>query len=342
MSAPPKCRLLPARAANAKGQGGLSSEFDLIRRYFHRPAPGVVLGTGDDCALLDVPAGHYLTTSTDMLLEGRHFFSETEPRSLGHKALAVNLSDLAAMGAKPLGCLLALGLVKADSAWLAAFSQGFHELSRQAGCPLVGGDTVRSTQGVVITVTVFGSVPQGLALRRDAAQPGQDVWLTGSLGAPAIALQLLDGRMPADAALLDATRPLLEWPQPPLAFAACLPGVATAGIDISDGLLQDLQHVLQASGCGARLAYDALPVHPALARLPSEQLQPAVLAGGDVYQLCFTAVAEQRQHLTELAAKAGVRLARIGITTSEPGLMVVDARGQPLDLSAAGFDHFLD
>lgn len=320
----------------------MPGEFDLISRYFGRDTPGVVLGAGDDCALFDLPPGHHLACSTDMLLEGRHFLSDVDPRALGHKALAVNLSDLAAMGAQPLGCLLALGLPEVNETWLSAFSNGFYDLSEQAGCPLVGGDTVRSAQGVVITVTVFGKVPTGLALRRDTARPGDDVWVTGFLGAPAIALQLLDGRLPPDPERLDAIRQALEWPQPPLKLAANLPGVARAAIDISDGLLQDLSHVLVASGCGAQLAYDALPLHPAIADLPTHVLEPAVLAGGDVYQLCLTAPANQRAHLTDLARRHQTTLTRIGTLTAGDGCVVHDAHGRPLALDKPGFDHFLD
>ncbi|HLR13971.1 MAG TPA: thiamine-phosphate kinase [Burkholderiaceae bacterium] len=320
----------------------MPGEFDLIRRYFGRRATGVVLGAGDDCALLDVPHGHHLAVSTDMLLEGRHFLPDVNPQSLGHKALAVNLSDLAAMGARPSGCLLALGLPAVDDAWLSPFSQGFHELADEAGCPLVGGDTVRSPQGVVITVSVLGSVPVGQALRRDAAQVGDDIWLTGSLGAPGIALRLLDGRLPADDRRLTATRDALEWPGPPLAFAAELPGRARAAIDVSDGLLQDLSHVLTASGCSAVLSFDALPVHPAIQDLPADVLKPVVLTGGDVYQLCFTAAAAHRHQLQALARQHATPLSRIGTITGGDAGTIHDEHGHPLSLDAPGFDHFMD
>ncbi len=319
----------------------MSSEFELIARYFTRPAPAGMLGPGDDCALLGVPDGHELAVSTDMLLEGRHFLPGTPPADLAHKALAVNLSDLAAMGARPLGCLLALGLEAVHEEWLKAFSASLLAQAQAHDCPLLGGDTTRSLQGTVICVTVLGHVPRGLALRRDAAQPGEDIWITGALGAADVALGMLDGRLERDDAVLAATRTALERPAPPLAFAAQLPGVARAALDISDGLLQDLGHILAASGCGAVLQYAQLPVHPALAAVAPAVRQRAVLAGGDVYQLCFTAAPAQRERLGALAAGMGLRLSRVGRIVAEPGLVVLDAQGRSMPLSERGFDHFV-
>lgn len=318
----------------------MSSEFDLIQHYFSRPVPDSHLGGGDDCALFPVPPGHELATSTDMLLEGRHFFADVSPSALGHKALAVNLSDLAAMGATPLGCVLAIGVSSVDHDWLAAFSDAFYALANASGCPLVGGDTTRSPQGVVINVTVFGHVRRVTALQRRAAQVGDDIWLTGQLGAADIALRILDGRLPDNPDLLAATRQDLEIPQPPWGFGAALPGVAHAAIDVSDGLVQDLNHILQASRCGADLYYDALPIHAALQTLDSDIQRQAVLGGGDVYQLCFTAAPRQRRHLQRLASQWGIQLSRIGRTGSTPGLRIFDAHGAPIALAASGFDHF--
>jgi len=318
----------------------VTSEFALIARYFARPAPSGMLGPGDDCALLSVPDGHELAVATDMLLEGRHFLPDIDPADLAYKALAVNLSDLAAMGAQPLGCLLALGLEMVDPDWLQRFSDSLHALAGESGCPLLGGDTTRSLQGRVICVTVLGQVPRGRALRRDAAHPGDDIWITGVLGAPDIALRMLQGRLARDEAVLAATRPLLERPEPPLAFAPQLCGLAHAALDISDGLLQDLGHILKASACGAVLRYPHLPEHPALATLEPALRRQAVLAGGDVYQLCFTAPAAHRERLAGLAGDAGVRLSRVGHIVAEPGLTVLDADDRPMTLSARGFDHF--
>jgi thiamine-monophosphate kinase len=318
----------------------LNNEFDLIARYFSRPAPAGFLGGGDDCALLTVAPGHQLACSTDLLIEGRHFFSDVDPAALGHKALAVNLSDLAAMGAQPLACLLSLSLPAIDHDWLAAFSDGFHALAEQAQCPLIGGDTTRSVAGVVINVTVMGQVRPQEALLRSGAKAGDDIWITGTLGAADIALRLLQNALPDDPALLAATRPALERPVPPWQFAIKLAGVAHSALDISDGLLQDLGHILKASGCGAELDYDALPIDPALRGLDGALVQAAALTGGDVYQLCFTAGQDQRRQIQQLAGLASVPVARVGRISGGPGLTVKDAQGNHITVASGGFDHF--
>lgn len=320
----------------------MSSEFDLIARYFGRPVPPGWLGAGDDCALLSVAAGCQLAVSTDTLLEGRHFLARTRPEDLGHKALAVNISDLTAMGARPLACLLNLALPGVDHDWLAGFSQGFHAFAQRCGCPLIGGDTTRSESGVMITVTVLGEVPSGAALRRDGARPGDDVWISGELGAADVALRLLIGQLPADDGLLARTREALERPVPPWELGPALRGLAHAAIDISDGLLQDLGHILAASDCGAHLEYAALPVHAEVAGLPAELAQDAVLGGGDVYQLCFTAPESRRDTIAQLGRDMDVRLTRVGRTVAGSGLCVTDARGAAIAVRRAGFDHFQD
>ena len=255
----------------------MASEFDLIARYFTRAAPAGLLGVGDDCALFPVPPGEQVATSTDLLLEGRHFFPDVDPKALGHKALAVNLSDLAAMGARPIGCVLGLALPHLREPWLAAFAEGFHALAAAHGCPLIGGDTTRSAHDLAISVTVFGSVPAGQALRRDGARDGDDIWVSGELGAADVAYRLLDGQYPADAALLAATRGALEWPEPQVALGLALRGIANAAIDLSDGLLQDLGHILAASRAGACLRFADLPMAPALSGLDAAPLQRALL-----------------------------------------------------------------
>lgn len=318
----------------------MASEFDLIARYFTRAAPAGLLGVGDDCALFPVPPGEQVATSTDLLLEGRHFFPDVDPRALGHKALAVNLSDLAAMGARPIGCVLGLALPRLDEAWLAAFADGFHALADAHGCPLIGGDTTRSAHDLAISVTVFGAVPAGQALRRDGAQAGDDIWVSGELGAADVAYRLLDGQYPADPALLAATRGALEWPQPQVGLGLALRGIAHAAIDLSDGLLQDLGHILTASRVGARLEYARMPVAAALASLEDAPLRRAVLGGGDVYQLCFTAPAAKRDAVQAAARAAGVRVTRIGHALAQAGLSVLDGQGQPMAALPAGFDHF--
>ena len=318
----------------------MAGEFDLIARHFDWPAPAGTLGVGDDCALLPVASGHRLAITTDLLVEGCHFFSDVDPQALGHKALAVNVSDLAAMGARPLGCLLGLSLPRVDDDWLAGFARGFRALADGVGCPLIGGDTTRSPQGIVISVTAMGEVAVDAELRRSGARPGDDIWVTGTLGAPHVALELLQGRHPSHAALLESLQAMLEWPQPPVRFGTALAGVAHAAIDISDGLLQDLGHVLKASGCAAEIEYSRLPVHERLGVLDAAVVQRAVLNGGDVYQLCFTAAPLAGPVIEALAARHNIRATRVGRVLPGQGVRV---SGCPLPLGGdgyAGFDHF--
>lgn len=317
-----------------------SGEFNLIERYFRRPAPNGMLGVGDDCALLSPAQGCELAVSTDMLVEGRHFFPDAEPRQLGHKALAVNLSDLAAMGARPLACTLALSLPRVDETWLQNFSEGFHALAKEAQCPLVGGDTTGGAPGVVLCITVMGQVRRHQALRRDAARVGDDIWVSGTLGAADIALRLAQGRLPADAARLKAALPFLQCPTPRLRLGRYLAGVAHAAIDISDGLLQDLGHILKASQCAADVWLDALPPNPVLQGLPPEIRQDALLAGGDAYELCFTAHTRRREQIEILSRQLDLPLSRVGVVRRGQGLRVLDADGQEIPVTRRGFDHF--
>ena len=323
----------------------MTTEFDLIKRFFSRPVSASLLGGGDDCALFGVTPGLQVATSTDLLLEGRHFFSDVDPRSLGHKALAVNLSDLAAMGARPLGCLLGLGLPAIDEAWVEQFAEGFYALADQHGCALIGGDTTRSLQGITLSVTVFGEVEPNLALRRNAAQVGDDIWVSGVLGAADIACRMLAGEIPLDTGLLQATRSALEWPTPRVALGQQMRAHAHAAIDVSDGLLQDLGHILVASGVGAELYESRLPINPALIELstytlPPEVLRQALLAGGDVYELCFTAAPVQRAQLEKIGQTLGVALTCIGTIRKESGLVVYDQSGAAIPELPSGFDHF--
>ncbi len=318
----------------------MAGEFELIARHFDWPAPSGVLGVGDDCALLTVRPGHRLATTTDLLVEGCHFFPDVDPGSLGHKSLAVNVSDLAAMGARPIGCLLGLSLPSVNDAWLQAFARGFRELADAVGCPLVGGDTTRSQRDIVISVTAMGEVAAGAALMRSAARPGDLIWVTGTLGGPHVALELLRGHHPDHGDLLETLRPMLERPQPPVAFGAALGGLAHAAIDISDGLLQDLGHILKASQCAAQLDYPRLPIHPALSGLAAALVQRSVLSGGDVYQLCFTAPPAAAANIEELAAVHGIRATVVGHVLPGEGVRV---SGAPMPLRSAdysGFDHF--
>ncbi|MGO3131134.1 MAG: thiamine-phosphate kinase [Alcaligenes sp.] len=316
------------------------NEFGLIQQYFNRPAPEGYLGVGDDCALFTPTPGWQLASSVDLLIEGQHFFPDVDPFLLGHKALAVNLSDLGAMGARPKACLLALSLPEIRPLWLEAFSNGLFQLAEQAHCPLIGGDTTRSQQGVVISITVLGEVPAGQALQRSAAKPGDDIWLTGTLGAADIALRLLQGRLAADPERLAASRGALERPWPPYRLGHALAGLAHAAIDVSDGLVQDLGHIAKASQCAAHLEWDFLPVDPSLDGLPADLLRDAVLVGGDVFQLCFTGAPQQRESIMALAQREGVLLSRIGSMQTGTGVYVRDQQGLHPAPSQGGFDHF--
>ncbi|PKO66749.1 MAG: thiamine-phosphate kinase [Betaproteobacteria bacterium HGW-Betaproteobacteria-16] len=326
-----------------------AGEFDLIRRHFQRPgqpgAPGVALGIGDDCALLAPRPGHQIAVSTDMLVEGRHFVPGADPAALGHKALAVNLSDLAAMGARPLGFTLALALPDANEAWLAAFASGLFALADAHACPLVGGDTTRGPLNICITV--FGELRPGQALRRDAALAGDDLYLSGRTGEARLALALLRG----EAWLLDAPgrdarhippelRQRLDRPMPRLALGQALAGLAHAAIDVSDGLAGDLGHILAASGLGADIQLGALPVAPALQPLPPAQQEDCLLHGGDDYELLFTAAPDKRNTIETAARDSATPVTRIGCLTASPGLWVVQADGQRRPVVARGFDHF--
>lgn len=314
-------------------------EFDLIERFFKRPAKRSPLGVGDDCALLQPQAGMQLAVSSDMLVEGRHFLSTVDPHKLGHKALAVNLSDLAACGARPLAFTLALALPRADAAWLAPFSQGLFALADAHGCELVGGDT---TQGPLnICITVFGEVPAGQALLRSGARAGDDIYVSGSVGDARLALEVFRGTQSVPAEVFAAARARMEQPQPRVALGLALRGAATAAIDISDGLLGDLGHVLRASGVGARieLAQAATLMAAQGVLAPAQQLE-YVLAGGDDYELAFTAPPSARAAVEAAAGQAGTRVTRIGQVEAQPGLRLVDAQGQAMQHHYASFDHF--
>jgi thiamine-monophosphate kinase len=300
------------------------SEFEIIRRYFSRPARHAVLGVGDDAALLAPSPGMELAAATDLLVGGRHFLPGADPRLLGHKALAVNLSDMAAMGATPRWAMLALALERDDEAWLAEFSAGFYALAERFGVDLVGGDTTRGP--MALCVAILGEVPAGRALRRAGARAGDDVWVSGELGGAAYALA-----DPGDAAA--ARR--LHAPEPRVALGEALRGLASAAIDVSDGFAQDLGHILESSGVGAEVRYALLPKHriadPALERR-------CVLAGGDDYELAFTAPPAQRAAIERLSGEP--KLARVGtIVAGAARLRVLDERGAPIAVER-GYDHF--
>ncbi|OZA12904.1 MAG: thiamine-phosphate kinase [Hydrogenophilales bacterium 17-62-8] len=314
-------------------------EFDLIAKYFTRATPGAALGVGDDCALLVPSPGMQLAVSSDMLLEGRHFSPQDSPAGIGHKSLAVNLSDLAAMGATPRWATLSIALPEVDDAWLTAFSRGFFRMADLHGIELVGGDTTRGA--LTLSITVIGEVPPGQALRRDGAQAGDDIWVSGMLGSAALALAYRQGRL--FMAQLDAARvlPALYLPMPRVELGVALRGIAHSAIDISDGLLGDLGHILERSQVGATLEFAALPILSAVQHYLQEAVaRQCILAGGDDYELCFTAPPAKRDVVLAAANDAGVSVTRIGRITAEPGLTVTDAEGQPLTIEHTGYDHF--
>ena len=317
------------------------SEFSLISRYFTRPSrqdSHAVLGIGDDCALLQPEAGLQTAISSDMLVEGRHFFAGADARLLGHKSLAVNLSDLAAMGARPVGFTLALALPTVDEAWLSAFSEGLFALADAHGCELIGGDTTKGP--LTICITIFGDVPPGQALRRDGAQPGDDIWVSGSLGDARTALAGYRKEIALDDADLAAAGTRMHAPTPRVALGINLRGIAHAAIDISDGLAGDLGHILERSSLGATLEVDALPAGPVLSRQSLALRRSHTLSGGDDYELCFTAPPDRRVAVLAAARQAGCAATRIGTMEAAPGLRLIDAAGAPLVLPLHGFDHF--
>lgn len=317
------------------------SEFDLIRDYFAALTPGrddVPLGVGDDCALLAVPAGQQLAVSMDTLVEGRHFSPGDDPEALGHKCLAVNLSDLAAMGAEPAWVTLALTLPEANPDWLAAFARGFGTLARAHGLQLVGGDTTRGP--LSITVQVHGFVPPGRALRRDGAAVGDLIYVTGTLGDAGLALRAAQGQPVAPDALA-FLRDRLHRPTPRVAAGLALRGLASAAIDLSDGLASDLGHICERSGLGASLQIDRLPLSPGVAAYLAETADWALpLSAGDDYELCITVPAERRAELEALAATWSCGLHWIGVMEQRPGLRVVLPDGRETDEIPTGYDHF--
>ena len=313
------------------------SEFDLIRRFFSRPTPSATLGVGDDAALLRIADGMELAVSTDMLVSGTHFLPNADPFLLGHKALAVNLSDLAAMGAAPRWATLALSLPAADENWLQRFSAGFFALADEHGVELIGGDTTRGSLN--LCVTIMGEVPKGKALRRSGAQAGDDIWVSGILGMAALGLAYLQGKteLPEEDRLFCLAA--LHKPLPQVALGLALRGIAHSAIDISDGLLADLGHILECSQLGAEIQFDAIPKVTA-GSIDEALLQNCVLSGGDDYELCFTAPTARRGEIEAIAQKLQLPLTRIGLIRTEQGCTVRTADGGVLKPKESGYDHF--
>ena len=313
-------------------------EFDLIAKYFTRSVKRAALGVGDDCALFASSPGTQLAVSSDMLVEGRHFLPTVAPQRLGHKALAVNLSDLAACGAKPIAFTLALALPRVDEVFLAGFAQGLLALADQHECELIGGDT---TQGPLnLCITVFGEVPTGQALLRSGARAGDELYASGTLGDARAALEVFRGLLSLPGPAFDSVRLAMETPQPRVALGMALRGIATSAIDVSDGLLGDLAHILRRSNVGATVDVDAVPRSAVLATLPAAQQQEFTLAGGDDYELVFSAPQACAERVQLAAQRANVPVTRIGRIESEAGLRLVDSAGRAVDNRFASFDHF--
>ncbi len=313
-------------------------EFELIARYFTRPTRRAVLGVGDDCALLAPTPGMQIAISSDMLVEGRHFVSTVAPGRLGHKALAVNLSDLAACGAQPVGFTLALSLPRADEAFIAPFAEGLFALADAQGIELIGGDTTAGPLNICISA--IGEVPPGQALLRSGAKAGDEIWVSGQLGDARLALEVLRGRWPLPGEQFERVRVAMEMPQPRVALGLALRGVASSAIDISDGLLGDLQHVLLRSQVGAMLDVDALPRSSVLAAQATLRQHECVLAGGDDYELLFTAPASRHAAVLAAGEQAGVAVTCCGRIEPDAGLRVVDAQGRRVATPWRSFDHF--
>ena len=315
------------------------SEFNLIRSHFTKSTPGALLGIGDDAALLMLSAGNVLVVSSDMLVAGTHFFHDADPFMLGYKALAVNLSDMAAMGAKPRWVTLAISLPEADEAWLERFSAGFFSLAEPHGVELVGGDTTRGPLN--LSVTIMGEVPHGQSLLRSGAQVGDEIWISGNLGDAALALAHIQGKVALNDAEIAACSVSLHQPQPRVELGLALRGIAKSAIDISDGLLADIGHVLDASNVGAQIDFSALPTSDILRNLPSQLLSKQyILSGGDDYELCFSADAESHEEISAIGVQLGLKLTCIGEIIAGQGCVVQDGAGIIIDVKGEGYDHF--
>lgn len=317
----------------------MSSEFDLIRQYFTRPTRHTPLGVGDDAALIAPNAGMALAVATDMLVAGTHFLPDTDPYQLGWKSLAVNLSDMAAMGALPKWATLAIALPDANEKWIEQFAAGFFACADKYQVDLIGGDTTRGP--LTISVQIMGEVNPKQALLRSGAKAGDEVWVSGKLGDAALALAALQGKLTLNENELQACFPALNTPQPRVELGLLLNIMVHSAIDISDGLLADLGHILEASGVGAEINLQHVPCSDvARERLADIQVQQMVLAGGDDYELCFTAPEKNHVEIAKIATLIGVPLTRIGTISASPGFTVRGLNNEILDITRMGFDHF--
>ena len=319
----------------------MAGEFALIDRHFKRPTPSAVLGPGDDCALLQPTPGMQLAVTSDMLVAGTHFLPDTDPQNLGWKTLAVNLSDLAAMGAKPRWATLAGAIPAVDEDWLGKFSAGLFACAGEYGIDIVGGDTTRGPLN--LCVTAIGEVAPGAALRRDGAHAGEQIWVSGRPGLASLGLAQLQGRIELPGAWQRLCVAALEKPRPRVALGQALAGIATAAIDISDGLLADLGHIAHASGCAAHLRLVQLPHLPKGDSYDADLRRMALecqLSGGDDYELLFTAPASQHQAIGRIAADLELPLWCIGDMVEGAGVAVFDPDGKVVEFDQHGYDHF--
>jgi thiamine-monophosphate kinase len=315
----------------------MSSEFDLIHKYFTRPTRHTNLGIGDDAALIGVANGMELVISTDMSVVGTHFFADAKPYNIGWKSLAVNISDMAAMGAQAKWATLALALPEVNELWLSEFSEGFFACANAFGIDLIGGDTTRGS--LTISVQIMGEVPTGAALKRSGAQADDDIWISGNLGSAALGLAHLQGKLTLKNEL-DICLKALNTPTPRAALGLALRGTATSCIDVSDGLLADLGHVLKASNLGATIDLEKIPCIELLkSNLGNPQFQEFLLAGGDDYELCFTAPPSKREAINLLSNQLNIPITCIASTRMDIGLQAT-YKNNNLKLLKQGFDHF--
>ncbi len=315
------------------------SEFSLIEKYFTRPAPTAVLGVGDDAALIAISPGINMAVSTDMLVAGTHFYPDADPFLLGRKTLAVNISDMAAMGAVPRWATLALSLPEENEAWLAKFSKGFFSMAESSGVELVGGDTTRGP--LTLSVTITGVVLLGQALRRDGARIGDEIWVSGKLGDAALALAHLQGKNRLEDADYQRVSSALHDPKPRVALGLALRSIAHSAIDVSDGLLADLGHILEQSRVGAEIHFDQLPVSECVQQFSAQAFgKRCVMAGGDDYELCFTAPVEMRARIQQISDELNLPLTIIGRIIRGNRGKVLAQDGTEIQLEKSGYDHF--
>ena len=315
------------------------TEFELIARYFSPPTTHTILAGGDDAALLQVSAGHELVVSTDMLVGGRHFPVDADPYGVGWKSLAVNLSDMAAMGACPRWATLSVALPSPDEGWIGAFARGLIELARYHDVDLIGGDTTRGP--LTICVQIMGEAPAGQALLRAGARTGDELWVSETVGEAALALACMRGEFELQPAEYARARARLDRPKARVALGVALRGLATSAIDLSDGLVADAGHLAERSGVHIVIEWSAVPLtDPMQPHRDHAVVQRCALSGGDDYELCFTAAPSRHDQVDRLSRRLGLRLTRIGWVQAGQGVTVLNTAGDPMTLTEQGFDHF--